>query len=67
MEQVNIVCPNCKMTVHVPFMRELQAKAIKRADMLEMSARQELEQTQYWLRHASLWTFFKVWWHNRRR
>ncbi len=54
MEHFDIECPNCKLNIHVPFMRKLKAKAIEEADMMEITAREELAGLKERLRNASL-------------
>lgn len=57
----DIECPKCKVIIHLPFMRLLEAKAVEDFDFLEMDA-----QTKWnWISHASLWQLFKFWWVKR--
>jgi len=61
MEQVKIQCPQCKVNINVPFMRELKAKAIEEADLSELTARDRLRGWELWLYSASLWDMLKLW------
>lgn len=61
MDNFDIECPGCHSNIHVPFFRELEAKAIEKADLLEISARDKLEG----FHHASLWELIKFWGRNR--
>ena len=60
-EEFSINCPKCKVNVHVPFVRELEARAIEEADLAEITARQQLDDVRYWLNSASLWELVKFW------
>ena len=66
MEQFQIQCPNCKINIHVPFIRELEAKAIEEADLAEITAREELGCLNGWLNTASLWGLLKFWFTRRK-
>ena len=61
MEHFDIACPKCEINIHVPFMRELEAKAIEEADLAEITARQEIGMLKGWLRSVSLFGLFKFW------
>jgi len=61
MEQFEIQCPNCKVNIHIPFVRELKAQAIEEADLAEITAREELLGLRLWLGNVSLWSLIKFW------
>lgn len=61
MESYDIKCPNCHSTIHIPFMRELEAKAIAEADLAELTAREELSLMKSRLRNISLMGLLKFW------
>lgn len=61
MLKVDILCPECRTLIHVPFFRKLKAQAIEDFDMLELSALEKLESQTSWLRHASLWQLLQFW------
>lgn len=65
MEFFSIDCPNCKAHIHIPFMRELKAKALEEADLAELTARDELSMLRGWLNSVSLLGLFKHWWYRR--
>ena len=62
---IQIECPQCRNTIHVPFIAGLKAKALEEYDMAEVSAQTKLAEQTNWLRTISLWGIIK-WWVNRR-
>lgn len=65
MNEFKINCPNCHVTIRVPFVRELKVQAIKDADMLEVTARDKLLALELWLNSTSIFGLLK-WWIKRR-
>jgi len=64
--EMDITCPNCKMKIHVPFFRDLEAKAIEEFDLSEISAQDKYNGLKGWLDSASLWELVKYWWRYKR-
>ena len=58
-------CPQCHTTVHVPFFKDLEAKAIEDFDLLEISAQDELQGLRLWLSGVSLFGLIKFWFQRR--
>lgn len=56
-----IECPNCKVTINVPFVKALEAKSIEDYDLAEQDAVTKLAALRVWLAEASLWRLFKYW------
>ena len=54
-------CPKCHTTVHVPFFRDLEAKAVEDFDLLEVSAQARLSGLSLWLSSVSLFGLIKYW------
>lgn len=61
MMQFDISCPNCHTLVHIPFMRELKARAIKEFDLAEVYAQDKLSSLELWLETVSFWGLIKWW------
>ena len=54
-------CPQCHTNVHVPFFRDLEAKAIEDYDLLEISAQEKLRAMRHWVYNVSL-SGLIIWW-----
>ena len=61
MEQFDVQCPKCQINIHIPFFRELEAKAIEEADLAEITAREEIGMLRGWLASVSLFGLFQFW------
>ena len=66
MEKFQIKCPICGDMIYVPFTRELTAQAIEKADLAEMSARDQLRVNQSWLSSVSLLGLLRFWLRRRK-
>ena len=60
-----IDCPDCGMTIRVPFVPALKAKAMEDFDLAESSSRTKLLGLELWLTSVSLTGLFKFWLHRR--
>ncbi|KKN01378.1 hypothetical protein LCGC14_1128270 [marine sediment metagenome] len=49
-----VECPYCHINIHILFWRELEAKAIEKFDMNEVTAQQERDSMWLWFHNASL-------------
>ena len=61
MKVFKVECPQCRVTVNVPFIEELKAKAIGDYNLAEVSAQEELSGLRLWLYGVSLWGIIKWW------
>ena len=57
----DVNCTQCHTTIHVPFFRELEARAIEEYDLLELDAQAKLSGLKLWLSSVSLFGLIRFW------
>ena len=65
--QFDIKCPHCHFTIHIPFIRELEDKAIADYNLAEADSQTKLSDLKFWLNNAGILEMIKYWWEKRRR
>jgi len=66
MNNIDIDCPVCHSEIHVPFIRDLEAKAIEDFDLAEITAQEKYASLKKMLERASLWSLIRFWWRKRK-
>ncbi len=64
---IDITCPICHTTIHIPFLPALEAKALEDYDLAEQSAQEELSNLHLWLGSASLISLTGFWLQRRKK